>query len=78
MASKAFIMYQRQKVEVIVTSTFEGGNGKMANVQAVSGYPFYSCEVQAQGATCGASKSNGYRLPADFVKVEYVPSAEGI
>lgn len=66
-----YINYDHGKVYVEVLSTFQGGNGLMANVKAVEGYPFHSTDIQAQGPTCGLwSSCAGYRIRADFVIVE--------
>ena len=72
MTTKAYINYRGEKIEVKVLSTFRGADGIMANVEAVTGYPFYSYDVQSQGETHGAWNCNGYRVRADFVMVEDV------
>ena len=72
MTTKAYINYRGEKIEVKVLSTFRGPDGIMANVEAVTGYPFYSYDVQSQGETHGAWNCNGYRVRADFVMVEDV------
>lgn len=68
---KSYVLYRGQKVEVEIESTFN--DGKMANVVAVQGYPFYSADVQSQGKTSGAWMCNGLRVRADFIIREYVP-----
>lgn len=66
----AYIMYKGEKIPVTVESTFQGGTGLMANVKAVTGYPFNSQDVEAQGETFGSWACNGLRVRASFVMVE--------
>jgi hypothetical protein len=68
--TKAYMMYRGNVIPVIVESYFEGGSGRYANVKAVTGYPFHSYDVQAQGDTHGAWNCNGYRVRVDFITVE--------
>jgi hypothetical protein len=63
-------MYERKKVEVTIESYFMGGDGMMANVKAVHGYPFNSYDVSAQGDTYGEWHCNGYRIRTDLIFLE--------
>lgn len=67
---KAYVMYKRQKVYVTVESTFQGGTTIVANVKAVSGFPFDSADADTQGDTRGSWNCNGLRVRADFVGIE--------
>ena len=68
-------MYRREKVYVTVDSYFQGGTGLMANVTAVTGFPFHSADVQAQGETFTAWACNGYRVRIDFVMTDPEPQS---
>lgn len=72
MTTQAYIMYQRERIDVTIDSFFIGGNGqKMCNVTAVNGYPFNGNDIESQGEFyANTMKRNGYRVRADFVKVE--------
>lgn len=76
--SKAYIIYRREKVYVTVDSYFQGGTGLMANVTAVTGFPFHSADVQAQGETFTAWACNGYRVRVDFVMTEPDPEPQDV
>ena len=68
--TKAYMMYKGEVIPVIVESYFEGGSGRYANVVAVTGYPFHSSDVQAQGETHGAWNCNGYCVRVENITVE--------
>ena len=72
--SNAYIIYRGEKVPVSVESYFQGADGMIANVKALSGFPFYSQDVNSQGETSGAWNCNGYRVRTEFVMVEPVPA----
>ena len=67
---RAYIIYAGERVYVTVDGTFQGGSGVMANVTAISGYPFHSGDVQSQGDTFGPWNCNGRRVRVDFVMIE--------
>jgi hypothetical protein len=70
----AYVKYKGERIEVTVESYFQGGSGLMANVKAVSGFPFLSSDVGAQGQASGAYNCNGYRLSAAFVYIDDEPT----
>lgn len=76
--SRAYLLYRGEKVPVTVESVFQGGTGLIANVKAVTGYPFHSVDVEAQGETFTAWSCNGLRVCADFVKVESDPEPQDV
>ena len=69
MTAKAYIKYNGKKIEVIVESTFQGGIGLIANVRAVTGYPFHSADVESQGETRGIWNCNGRRVRSEERRV---------
>ena len=70
--TQAYIIYKGDKIPVIVESYFQGLRGRTANVIAVTGYPFLSADVQAQGKTHGSWNCNGYRVAVDAIMIEDV------
>jgi hypothetical protein len=71
-AVRAFMQYRGEQIEVEVVDTFEGGNGMIASVKTTDGsFPFDGNDIQAQGESCMTNR-NGYRVRAEFVKVEPV------
>lgn len=75
--ARAFVVYNRERVEVVAESTFVDGDGRLwASVKAVSGYPFNGQDIEACGDYSGGAfpNCNGRRVRAEFVIVEPSPT----